>query len=97
MKLGLVIGNVVSTVKKGKTEGLPLLIVDALDENMQRTGKTVVCSDTVNARHGEIVLICGSSSSRCTAKTEGTCTDIAIVAIVDEVAGGKTAWYQKAH
>ena len=97
MQLGKVIGNVVSTVKTGKKEGLPLLIVEHLDETLRSTAKTVVCTDTVNAKHGEIVLTCASSSSRFTKKTRGVCTDNTIVAIVDGVAEGKKYIYQKSH
>ena len=97
MQLGIVTGNVVSTVKTGKSEGLPLLIVSHVDENLQPTSRSVICTDTVNARHGEIVLTCSSSSSRFTEKTRGVCTDNTIVAIVDGVAMNKKYTYQKAH
>jgi ethanolamine utilization protein EutN len=95
MKLGKVIGNVVSTVKTGKIHGLPLLVVQPLDENLKSTLKAVACTDTVNAKHGEIVLICSSSSSRFTRKTKGTCTDFSIVAIVDLISSGKQDIYVK--
>jgi ethanolamine utilization protein EutN len=97
MQLGIVVGNVVSTVKTGKVEGLPLLIVEHLDETLKTTSKIVVCTDTVNAKHGEIVLTCSSSSSRFTEKTRGVCTDNTIVAIVDGVSKGKKYIYKKSH
>lgn len=95
MQLGKVIGNVVSTVKTGKTEGLPLLVVRQLDEQLAPLSKTVACTDTIGARHGEVVLICSSSSARMTQRTRGVCTDNSVVAIVDAVASGKRDIYKK--
>jgi microcompartment protein CcmK/EutM len=95
MQFGKVIGNVVSTVKRGKVEGLPLLIVRHLDENLEEMEKTVISTDTVNAKLGEIVLTCSSSSARLTTRTKGVCTDNTIVAIVDIVSCGKVNKYKK--
>ncbi len=97
MQIGKVIGTVVSTVKTGRVQGLPLLIVQPLDENLKDSSKAIVCTDTVNAKHGEIVLVCSSSSARCTDKTRGACTDSSIVAIVDAVSYGKHSLYLKNH
>lgn len=95
MQLGKVIGNVVSTVKTGKTEGLPLMIVQQLDEKLKPLAKYYVCTDTVNARHGEIVLTCSSSSARFTAQTRDVCTDHSIIAIVDTISSDKKDIYSK--
>ncbi len=95
MYLGKVIGNVVSTVKTGQTEGMPLMIVQQLDEQLNPLENFYVCTDTVNARHGEIVLTCSSSSARYTARTKGCCTDNSIIAIVDTISGGKKDIYSK--
>lgn len=95
MQIGKVIGNVVSTIKTGKIKGIPLLLVNHLNENLEPTLKTYVCTDTVNARMGETVLTCSSSSSRFTDKTRGTCTDHTIVAIVDFVTTKKLDIYRK--
>jgi ethanolamine utilization protein EutN len=83
MKLGVVIGNVVSTRKAGKMEGLKLLLVRYLNDEYAPTGVTAVCVDTVGAGTGEVVLLCGSSSARLPEATKNTATDTAIVAIVD--------------
>ena len=89
MQLGKVIGNVVSTRKVGKTKGLRLLMVRQLDEALSPLSRVEVLTDTVNARPGDIVLACSSSSARSTRMTKGVCTDHSIVAIVDFISYGK--------
>ena len=94
MKFGKVIGNVVSTKKTGKIDGLRLLLISELDINLDPVGRSVVSTDTVNARHGDIVLICASSSSRFTKMTTDSCTDNSIIAIVDSISLGKEILFQ---
>ena len=69
MKIGRVIGKVVSTRKEGNVGGLPILVVSYLDETLSETGKTAACVDTVNAGAGDVVLLCASSSARMTSRT----------------------------
>jgi len=95
MQIGKVIGNVVSTIKTGKVKGIPLLLVNHLNENLEPTSKTYVCTDTVSAKMGETVLTCSSSSSRFTEKTRGTCTDHTIVAIIDIITAKKSDIFRK--
>ncbi|MBN2103364.1 EutN/CcmL family microcompartment protein [bacterium] len=95
MQFAKVIGQVVSTRKEGKLEGLRLLIVDQLDEKLKPTGKTITSTDTVNARLDDIVLVCSSSSARMTSKTKGTSTDNSIVGIVETVSGKKRDWFKR--
>jgi ethanolamine utilization protein EutN len=85
MLLGRVIGSVVSVRKVGNLSGLTLLVVDYLDENLNSKNKSVVCTDTVSAGEGDIVLLCSSSSARITETTENACTDNSIVGIVDTI------------
>ncbi|MEN8121894.1 MAG: EutN/CcmL family microcompartment protein [Bacteroidota bacterium] len=95
MKLGRVIGKVVSTRKAGNTDGLGILIVKHLDEEMNVTKKTEACIDTVSAGEGDIVMICSSSSARLTARTKNVATDSTIVGIVDSISTGKEYRYKK--
>jgi microcompartment protein CcmK/EutM len=95
MKIGKVIGKVVSTRKEGNVGGLPILVVSYLDETLSDTGKTAACIDTVNAGDGDIVLLCASSSARMTSKTTNAATDNTIVGIVDSVSAGSTYVYRK--
>jgi microcompartment protein CcmK/EutM len=59
------------------------------------TGKAVVCTDTVNAGSGDLVLLCASSSARMTDMTREAATDNTIVGIVDAIASGHTPLYTK--
>lgn len=95
MKLAKIIGNVVSTHKGGNLEGLKLMVVRYLDENLNDMNTTAVCTDSVNARNGDIVLICASSSARLTARTHNVATDNTITGIIDIVSIGKIDIYRK--
>lgn len=97
MKIGRVIGKVVSTKKEGNIEGLPILVVSYLDDTLSDTGKTAACIDTVNAGDGDIVLLCSSSSARMTSKTTNVATDNTVVGIVDSVSAGSTYIYRKSN
>ncbi len=95
MQFGKVIGNVISTSKTKCGVGLPLLVIQLLDEKLRPHGKTIVCTDAMNARQGDIVLTCGSSSARMTEQTKSVCTDNTIVAIVEIVSKSKEDVYKK--
>ena len=95
MKLGKVIGNVVSTRKEGNLNGLKIMIVSYLDEKFSETNKTAACIDTVNAGDGDIVLLCSSSSSRYTMMTKYSAIDNTIVGIIDSISSGNNYLYSK--
>jgi microcompartment protein CcmK/EutM len=95
MKLGKVIGNVVSTKKEGNITGLKILVVSYLDENLTDTKKTAACIDTMSAGEGDIVLLCSSSSARMTKMTKNVASDNTIVGIVDSVSSGNIYTYKK--
>ena len=95
MKLAKIIGRVVSTHKEGNLEGLKLIVVRYLDENLKDLNTTTVCTDSVNARDGDIVLVCASSSARLTAKTHNVATDNTIIGIIDLISIGKMDIYRK--
>ena len=95
MKLGIVIGNVVSTRKVGNNEGLKMLVVSYLNDELVDTKKTAVCIDTVNAGSGDVVLLCSSSSARLTSMTSKAVTDNTIVGIVDAISTGNKYTYRK--
>ena len=95
MKLGKVIGNIVSTRKEGNLNGLKILIVSYLDENFSDTNNTAACIDTVNAGDGDIVLLCSSSSSRLTQITKHSAIDNTIVGIIDSISTGNNYLYNK--
>ena len=85
MQFGRVIGSVVSIRKVDNLRGSTMLVVDYLDENLKSKNKSVVCTDTVSAGEGDIVILCSSSSARLTEATDKVCTDNSIVGIVDSI------------
>ena len=95
MQFGKVIGNVVSTQKTGATEGIRLLVVEQLDENLNSKNKFYVCTDTVNSKPGDIALTCSSSSARRTSTIKGVCTDNSIFAVVEIISSKKIDLYNK--
>ena len=96
MQLGKVIGTVVSVRKEPNLDGLKLLVINYMNEEMKLTGKTAVCTDTVSAGPGDVVLLCSSSSARMTSKTVDVCTDNTIVGIVDSISSsGETIYHKK--
>lgn len=95
MQLGIVIGKVISTIHAGQKKGVPLLVVQPVDEKLKATGRSFACSDSLNARSQDLVLTCSSSSARKTAKTKEVCTDNTIVAIVDSISQNKQVVYDK--
>jgi len=95
MQIGVVIGKVIATMKAGQKEGIPLLIVQQLDEKLKKKEKIYVCTDSLNVKHDDVVLTCGSSSARMTNQTRSVCTDNTIVAVVDSISSSQKQIYRK--
>jgi len=95
LQLAKIIGEVVSTRKEGKIQGLKILVARYLDEEMRELSKTAACVDSVGAGVGEVVILCSSSSARLTKLTKGVCTDNTIVGIVDSITIEKKSVFQK--
>lgn len=94
MKLAIVVGQVVSTVKCDDIQGEPLLVVEFLDAEGKPRGDRRVAVDPIGAGNGEWVLVVEGSSARRAAKGEGP-VDLAIVGIVDEVTVlGRTVFHK---
>ena len=83
MKLGRIVGTVVSTRKDASLASLKLLIVDNLTTGLEREGGYVVAVDSVGAGMGEVVLYASGSSARLTNVTKDRTVDAVIMAIVD--------------
>jgi len=95
MQLGKVIGNVVSVRKESNLEGLKLLVISYMNEKLELIGKSAVCTDSVSAGPGDVVLLCSSSSARLTRLTKNVCTDNTIVGIVDSISSSGDMLYHK--
>ena len=57
MYLGRVVGRVWSTVKNRSLEGQRFLMVQPLTPNLEKTGKRLICTDSIGAGAGETRLL----------------------------------------
>jgi len=85
MKLGRIVGTVVSTRKDEKIEGLKLYLVRDVSLALEDQGSFVVAADAVGAGVGEVVLYASGSSARQTRMTDARPIDAVVMAIVDSV------------
>lgn len=85
MKLGKIVGTVVSSQKDSKTEGLKFFVVRDLSVEMKSKDSFVIAADSVGAGVGEVVLYASGSSARQTDLTNNRPIDAAVMAIVDLV------------
>ena len=86
MKLGRVIGRVVSTRKMSCLEGLKLLLVQPLDERLAEAGPALVAFDTARAGEGDLVFFeAGKEAAQANPNGWFNPADAAIIGIVDAV------------
>ncbi len=85
MKLGMVIGRVVSTKKIDSFEGLKLLLLQPVDEQKNPVGDAIVAVDTVQSGIGELVFYETSKEAGRIFDTLMNPVDAAIMGIVDEL------------
>ena len=83
MKLGRIVGTVVSTRKDEKLRSLKLYVVRDLSMEMGDKDSFVVAADSVGAGVGEVVLYASGSSARQTNMTDKRPVDAAVMTIVD--------------
>lgn len=84
MKLAIVIGQVVSTVKISGFKQQRLLLVDFIGPDGEPKGDTHVAADGIGSGNGEWVLVVQGSSARKTINNEVP-IDMSVIGIVDEV------------
>ncbi|MFA5852127.1 MAG: EutN/CcmL family microcompartment protein [Spirochaetales bacterium] len=86
MRLGKVVGRVVSTKKLPCLDGLTLLLVQPLDQHKREEGPVIVAFDTVKAGEGDLVFFEGGKEAA-QANPNGwfNPADAAILGIVDAV------------
>jgi ethanolamine utilization protein EutN len=85
MKLGKIIGNVNCTQKVESWEGIKLLLVQPLDENLETFGEPLVACDTVQAGLGDIVFYEGGREAALGLENWFNPSDATIMGIVDEI------------
>ena len=85
MKVAKVIGNIWSTRKEERLNGLKLLIVQPINLRDGTNDRTpIVAADTIGAGIGETVLVVGGSSARSAVADMSIPVDASVVGIVDD-------------
>ena len=85
MKIALVIGSTVSTIKDEVIRGRKLLIVRNADTAGKPTGDPYIAVDTVSAGTGDLVMVTDGSSARYTSQTNNAPVDAVIVGVIDSL------------
>jgi microcompartment protein CcmK/EutM len=88
MFLAKVVGNVVSSQKNPRFQGMKLLLVQPYitrEGKLVESGSSVVAVDSVGAGEGELVMFTQGSSARLTDATKDSPVDTVIIGIVDTV------------
>ena len=85
MKIGRVTGTVVSTRKLESLEGIKLLLVQPLDDNMKNDGNPLVACDTVQAGTGDKVIYETGREAALALDNWFNPSDATIMGIVDKV------------
>ncbi len=88
MKIGKVIGTLVSTKKLDAFEGVKFLIVQPLDENLKAKGTPIVATDSQQAGPGQIITYIGGREASIPLPDPFNPSDATITSIVDEVTIG---------
>jgi len=97
VKLGRVVGTVVSTINAPAFDGRTLLLCDLLDPSGAPAGGYVIAVDSVGAGAGETVLLLDEgNSARQVLSAPGAPIRTVVVGIVDAVLEGTQAMSQGA-
>jgi microcompartment protein CcmK/EutM len=95
MKIALVIGSTISTIKDEVIRGRKLLIVRNADTTGTPTGEPYIAVDTVSAGAGDLVMVTDGSSARYTNQTTNAPVDAVIVGVIDSLEMSGTVTYRK--
>jgi microcompartment protein CcmK/EutM len=95
MKIALVIGSTISTIKDEVIRGRKLLIVRNADTTGNPTGEPYIAVDTVSAGTGDLVMVTDGSSARYTNQTTNAPVDAVIVGVIDSLEMSGTVTYRK--
>ncbi|MDP8236729.1 MAG: EutN/CcmL family microcompartment protein [Candidatus Erginobacter occultus] len=90
MNLGRVIGTVISSRKVESLDGVKLLIVQPLDENLKDSGGPVVACDSQQAGPGQVVTFIGGREASLPLPNPFNPSDATVTSIVDEVSVGNS-------
>jgi ethanolamine utilization protein EutN len=85
MKIGKVIGRVVSTHKLESLDGIKLLLVQPLDEKLNIVGDAIVAADTIQSGPGDLIYYETSKEASRVIEARMNPCDAAIMGKIDEI------------
>ncbi len=88
MQLCRTVGLLVATPKAAELEGLRFALVQPLGAGLSPRGRPQVAVDTVGAAEGQLIVTVAAGPARSAAGMAGRPVDLAVVGIVDAIAGG---------
>ena len=94
MELGIVVGQLVATVKDPGLPNLTYLLVDIVDARGNVLVKDQIAADALGAGEGELVMLARGSSARMIMESRAA-LDLSVVGIVDQITSGKKAVFTK--
>ena len=95
MKLAVVTGQIVCTVRHQGLAHDKLLMVEMIDASGNPDGQCAVAIDSIGAGNGEWVLLVSGSSARQAHHNELSPVDLCVIGIVDEaVSGGQVIFHK---
>ena len=95
MRIALVIGSTISTIKDESIRGRKLLIVRDADTEGAPKGAPYIAVDTVSAGTGDLVMVTSGSSARYTQQTTDIPIDSVIVGVIDSLELNGKVSYRK--
>ena len=95
MRIALVIGSTISTIKDEVIRGRKLLIVQNADTAGKPSGDPYIAVDTVSAGTGDLVMVTNGSSARYTNQTTDVPVDSVIVGVIDSLEMSGKVTYRK--
>lgn len=85
MKLGRINGKVWATVKDAKLNGLPLYVMQPVDEEEKPLGPELIVVDTIGSREGDLVYWVGGAEATFPFSHGQIPSDATIVGLVDRL------------
>jgi len=83
--LGRVIGCVWATAKNSSLEGLRFLWVQPLTPELEKTGKRIICLDSIGAGAGELIYWVRGREASMPFLPRQVPADATVIGIVDEI------------
>ncbi len=85
MNLGRIVGVCVATQKDPSLQGVKLLLLEPIDENLKSLGSVICAADPIGVRQGDIVTWVGSREASLALENKFAPVDAAVLGLVDHL------------